>query len=223
MLFVLRMVLCILGCIKKVVLMGNSLCKPAIFAGLIGGALLMGCNGRSQIEATIGAFNLGDAKFVFYGKAEGGGLDFTNNDINDTIANVTIIFTDKRSLCRDMENLSIIDDLSKLGTAQLMVFNAELRGIDTDESPLTGDVVIADGDNIDVNIDYVSFVDEQNQAQAANPTGDVSVTVKRLNPEWLAGTLTATLNDGAADIVLNGDFSANRCFAIDNLALTGGL
>jgi hypothetical protein len=192
--------------------------------GLLGGALLLsGCNGRSGLEATLGGFDLGEAKFAFFGTAEGLGIDLDGNDINDATASLVVVITSKRSFCRDMENLSIVEDLDTLAEAQLLVLNANLQTLDSDDSPLSGGVVVAQGDNIDVELSYQSIVDSAVAATVANTLDDASLTVKRLNFERLVGSLTATLDDGGVDVVINGNFVANHCPGLDSAALTGGL
>ena len=188
----------------------------------LGGALLLsGCNGHSKLEATIGEFNLGDAKFAFFGKAEGLGIDINNNDINDATATLVVVLTDRRSFCRDMDNLSIVEDIDTLKDAQLLIVNAGLEALDSDESPLKNGVVLQQGDAIDIDINHRGIIAGQPTA-TANPSGDVALTIKRLNFERLAGSIIATLNNGA-DIAINGDFVANHCPGLDNVALTGGL
>ena len=195
-----------------------------ILAQLLGGALLLsGCNGHSKVEATIAGVSLGEAKFAFFGRAEGLGVDLDGNDINDATATLVVAITDKRSFCRDMDNLSITDNIEELGEAQLLLVNANLFAADTDDSPLQGGVVIQQGDTIDVNLGYQSFVDSAVAASAANTLDDVVLTVKRINFERLAGSLTATLVDGGVDVIVDGDFVANHCPGLDNAALTGGL
>jgi hypothetical protein len=192
--------------------------------GLLGSALLLsGCNGRARIEATIGGLDLGEAKFAFFGKAEGLGFDLDGNDVNDATATLVVAITDKRSFCRDMENLSIVDNIATLGDAQLLLVNASLLTLDSDKSPLEGGVVIQQSDNIDVELSYQAFADSAVAVTAANTLDDVALTVKRLNFERLVGSLTATLVDGGADVIVAGNFVANHCPGLDSAALTGGL
>jgi hypothetical protein len=189
----------------------------------VGALLLSGCNGRSKLEATIGGVSLGEAKFAFFGRADGFGFDIDGNDINDATTTLVVAITDKRSFCRDMENLSIADNIAELGEAQLLVVNANLFTADSDDSPLTRGVVIQQSDTIDIALGYQAFVDAAVVASAANPLDDAVLTVKRINFERLVGSLTATLVDGGVDVIIDGDFVANRCPGLDSAALTGGL
>lgn len=212
--------------------------RTRLLPSLVGVALLAalpGCNGKSKLTGTVGAFNLAEAKFAFFGRADGFGVDFDGDEVNDATASLVVVVTDKRSLCKDMENISIVnggqigEGLASLENAQLLVMNAGLFVASSDESPLKNNTTIAEDGTNSLEVGFRAFVtDDQQQVQQTNadeidPT-DMVLTVNGINPLQLRGELTGTLTpDGVEQIAIGGNFTAAHCGALDLIALTGGL
>jgi hypothetical protein len=193
-----------------------SLCAASLF-----GALSAGC--RAEIDSVdIGGVDPASAIFAFYGTSEGNGADFSGDETNDASARLLVVLSDRRSICDDLSNVLIIDNLARIDDAVMIIINGEIFQNDSEGplivSDLTLDDTDADGTNKDINFRIRAFENEQSILNDTD-NGDGTLTISRAGLR-LQGEFSATLVGGQ---VLSGSFKARHCAVFDALALQGGL
>jgi hypothetical protein len=212
---------------------------PALLSKCLTAACLAGlvlssgaCRGRSALTSDdINGFSADQALFSFFGTAEGQDIDFDNDDVNDTQANITIVFTDRKSLCRDLKNPIIAGNEDNIDDMVLFVINARIVESGSDRNPLReNDIIIRNEANDDVDARFKVREEGQTRvtADTQNDSEEIELHLLGVGGDRLAGTIEANVNFtnsiGDQDVSkISGYFAARHCKALDAIALTGGL
>lgn len=191
------------------------------------------CRGKSALTSeNIEGFTAGDTVFAFFGFAEGKDIDIDGDDNPDTQAVVTIIFSDRKTICKDFGNVSIAQNEDRIDDMVLVVANARIVESGLDRSPLTeNDIIVRNEANDDVNVRFKARQEGQTitTAQSSNNSELVELHLLGSGGDRLAGTIEANVdffNDAiqANDTAkISGYFAARHCKALDAFALDGGL
>lgn len=208
--------------------------RLGVGAGLLGALLsVSACRGKSALTSDdIEGFSAGDTTFAFFGFAEGKDIDIDGDDTPDTQAVVTIIFSDRKSICKDFGNVSIAQNEDRIEDMVLVVANARIVDSGLDRSPLTeNDIIVKNEANDDVDVRFKVREEGQTRTTAQSPNDSELVELHLLGSggDRLAGTIEAEVdffNDAiqANDTAkISGYFAARHCKALDAFALDGGL
>jgi hypothetical protein len=214
--------------------------KTLLLRRLIVGVSLFGvllssfaCRGKSALTSeNIEGFTAGDTEFAFFGFAEGKDIDIDGDNNPDTQAVVTIIFSNRKTICKDFGNNNIAQNEDLIDDMVLIVANARILESGLDRSPLTeNDIIVRNEANDSVNVRFKARKEGQTITTAQSPESSELVELHLLGPggDRLAGTIEANVdffNDAiqADDTAkISGYFAARHCKALDAFALDGGL
>jgi hypothetical protein len=209
----------------------RRLCLGLVFLG--GVSSVAACRGKSALTSDdIEGFDAGETVVAFFGYAEGKDIDIDGDDTPDTQAVVTIVFSDRKSICRDFKNLNVAENEDRLDDMILVVANARIVESGSDRSPLTeNDIIVRNEGNDSVGVSFKVREEAQTRttAQSPNDSENVELHLLGVGGDRLAGTIEADVNF-FNDAIQNNDtakisgyFAARHCRALDAFALAGGL
>lgn len=200
------------------------------FAALL---LALGCNGQADlISGSIEGFDTIGVEFAFFGSAEGFGFDLNGNGSSDAAGVVKVILTDREDLCDQLQNPEIIGNFGRLGDATLVILTGVLTEDGSEGPVVSGNDLsfenINNGAGDQLRVDYLAIREGGTQASASNESDDERngrLNVNNASGFASNGAFAATMfffDDDAQEersTEINGFFRAQRCFALDALAV----
>jgi hypothetical protein len=190
--------------------------------GIVGALwLVAGCGRVNVASDDINGFKTDDNDQAFFGFVEGFGADFDGDGTNDAVAKVTIVLTDSPTFCEDLNNFAVFGNLGLLGDVQFLSIDVDLLEANSD-GPALVDNLTVEGAAVDVEF---TVLEDGGQLVTAEDADTSTLEIKGVRDGRLRGEITSVLNfnDGPNVLTANvsGTFSAERCTALDALALFG--